>query len=498
MLFGVGYCMSLDFATMIGRNYGSGCQGTVSPDGQSVTHSYSGYIPGYSFHQVGAIQQFLTEAVVDTFFAPGAAPNQTGALPRMVFIRFSHSSNTHVVFSGEDALDGNGYVHDLTSNVTQVVGDCEPSDYWVGTLPSPDAAFISLNPSLLVFSSPDGSSPASQAVTASNTGSGSLGTLTATVNPASATWLAAAAGGTTITNTVTPGSLARGTYCATVAVSSASALNIAVYTVVLNVRTAVNAPTNVRLGKIWHDAGQPQSCVGVAWRDNSTNEVGFVVERAPEGGEFVRIATVAANATSYADTVPGVGVWTYRVLAITAADSSGWSNEPSIRLSFPLKITVTAPAAGAQWVAGTTQYIRWFTDGVPNVQIKYSLDGEDWLLITGSGSIGQDSATWGNYPWVVPALNQDSVQIRVEAYGDPSMYGAGSVNVHPSTGVSASGAAKRALPSAPSIMLRVGRSGPARAGSGGDGTPAYDVRGARIPASRHHTASGIAITAGHE
>jgi hypothetical protein len=433
MLNGVGYCMSLDFTTKLSRDYGTGCQGTVSPNGLRVTHSYSGLISGYSFHQVGAIQDFETKAVLDTFFAPGATPNGTGALPRIVFIRFSHSSNTHVVFSGEDALDGNGYVHDLTGNETQYIGKCQPYDFWVGTLPSPAGPFVSLDKTSLVFTSADGSAPPSQVVNVTNTGSGSLGTLTATVDPASSAWLTATPSGAAVTTSVNPSSLARGTYFGTVAVTSGSALNAAVFTVMVNVRSTVNAPTNLVPGKVW----QPASSIGLSWKDNATNETGFVIERRLDTTAFAVVRTVAANTVRYMDTVPSTGVYTYRVRAITSADSSGWSNEATMRMQFNPSITVLAPAAAATWPGRSTQYIRWRTDGVPNVDIRYSTDqGLTWLLVSQSGSVNNTMPTWGNYPWVVPDLNADSILVQVCAYGNPSLNGqSGYFRIGPPAGV---------------------------------------------------------------
>ena len=57
----------------------------------------------------------------------------------------------------------------------------------------------------------------------------------------------------------------------------------------------INAPTNFT-GK-----GAKGSAT-LAWQDNSTNESGFYVERAPSGtSSFVRVGTTAANATSFKD-----------------------------------------------------------------------------------------------------------------------------------------------------------------------------------------------------
>ncbi len=66
----------------------------------------------------------------------------------------------------------------------------------------------------------------------------------------------------------------------------------------------------------------------LSWTDNSTNESGFYIERAPSGTtSFVRIATVAANVRSYTNTVSR-GTYVYRVQAFnsTTGAVSAYSN----------------------------------------------------------------------------------------------------------------------------------------------------------------------------
>ncbi len=74
------------------------------------------------------------------------------------------------------------------------------------------------------------------------------------------------------------------------------------------------------------------------WTDNSGSETGFAIERAPQGsrgfiGTFVQIATTAANATTYTDSVKS-GTYYYRVKAVNSATgkSSAYSNTVSIKV----------------------------------------------------------------------------------------------------------------------------------------------------------------------
>lgn len=68
--------------------------------------------------------------------------------------------------------------------------------------------------------------------------------------------------------------------------------------------------------------------VSLVWKDNSTNETGFTIERSANGGTYFEIATVAAGVTTYLDsTVSNDMLCRYRVCATGAVLKSGYSNE---------------------------------------------------------------------------------------------------------------------------------------------------------------------------
>lgn len=72
--------------------------------------------------------------------------------------------------------------------------------------------------------------------------------------------------------------------------------------------------------------------VNLSWKDNSSNETGFRIERktGPDGA-YAEIATVAAGITTYQN--PGLVKGTtyfYRVRAYNVAGNSGYSNEASV------------------------------------------------------------------------------------------------------------------------------------------------------------------------
>ena len=72
--------------------------------------------------------------------------------------------------------------------------------------------------------------------------------------------------------------------------------------------------------------------VTLKWTDNSSNETGFYVERAPSGStSYVRVGTVGASVTTFTQS-PGSGRYVYRVQAFNATRVSAYSNTVSVRV----------------------------------------------------------------------------------------------------------------------------------------------------------------------
>ena len=70
----------------------------------------------------------------------------------------------------------------------------------------------------------------------------------------------------------------------------------------------------------------------LTWRDNSTGETGFRVDRKVAGGGWEQVATVRANATSYTNRdLPPSSKYRYRVRALGAATTSAWSNKAIVK-----------------------------------------------------------------------------------------------------------------------------------------------------------------------
>jgi hypothetical protein len=101
----------------------------------------------------------------------------------------------------------------------------------------------------------------------------------------------------------------------------------------------------------------------LSWRDNATNETGFVIERSDNGGPFTQIAArgprfgTGTTTLTTNSLVPG-HTYTYRVAAYQGAALSAWSNTASV--------TVPAPPAAPSNLTGSAVRItgNFFQDRV--------------------------------------------------------------------------------------------------------------------------------------
>jgi hypothetical protein len=109
--------------------------------------------------------------------------------------------------------------------------------------------------------------------------------------------------------------------------------------------------------------------VQLTWRDNATNETGFVIERSVNGGAFTQLTTRGARAgtgnVSYTDsTVTAGNTYTYQVKAVRGTLSSPYSNTATATVAIPAapsNFTVTAVANG-----GTATVTLTWTDNSNN------------------------------------------------------------------------------------------------------------------------------------
>ena len=88
-----------------------------------------------------------------------------------------------------------------------------------------------------------------------------------------------------------------------------------------------DAPTNLIAFNTINDQIQ------LEWQDNSSSEIGFIIERKEDDTEYVSIDTTSANQIAFLDVnVELEGVYTYRISALFENDVSDFSNEALIQL----------------------------------------------------------------------------------------------------------------------------------------------------------------------
>lgn len=335
---------------------------------------------------------------LDRYLSPSSSPTGTGTQAIVRGTTTTGQDGEDYITFGTD--DGSAYLLNWSAGTVETIPNF--GEVFLGVLPTGDQPTISVSPASLAFTT-DGS----QNVTVTNIGGGSLGAVTTEIAYADGSdWLTAAVQGSggntqTINNTVTVSGLPSGSYSATVTVSGGGASNSVTYTVQVSLNVPGNVSTSVSGARYRH--------VTVTWDDNSSDETGFSVERAYDGGAYAEVGTVGAGATSFVDsnvTCNNTTAYAYRVRAILSGGYSGYSASAQVTVDCVDWIALTGPAGGSVYQAGDTVWIQWEANNVNQVYIEGSVNGgEDLVTISVTGGVSPSMPTWGNYPWV-PELGQ--------------------------------------------------------------------------------------------
>jgi hypothetical protein len=156
----------------------------------------------------------------------------------------------------------------------------------------------------------------------------------------------------------------------------------------------------------WSNTSLAASLV-LSWKDTSSNETGFKVERAlGTAGSFSRIATVGANAQSYTDSsVSGGNTYCYRVRAYNSTGSSSPSNQACANVTTSNGSTVDVGSSGSS--SGSTS----------------SSTSGSIIPISTSTTIQNHDVRWTNYRFKVKLKSTDNDAIGVMfRYQDQNNY----------------------------------------------------------------------------
>ena len=120
-------------------------------------------------------------------------------------------------------------------------------------------------------------------------------------------------------------------------VNAITKVNKSAYSNEVSAQTTLPAPTDLTATPI------SDSQIKLDWKDNSSFENGFRIERKIGSGGFQQVAEVGANLTSYTDDNLTYGeTYYYRVRAYTQFNNSDYSNEKSIQTTFPYPTNLIA------------------------------------------------------------------------------------------------------------------------------------------------------------
>jgi hypothetical protein len=142
------------------------------------------------------------------------------------------------------------------------------------------------------------------------------------------------------------------------------------------------------------------SQINLTWSDNSTNEIGFKIERKTgSGGTYAQIATVGTNTTSYADTGLSAGTqYYYRIRAYNGSGDSAYSAEASATTLAAGSLT---PAILSQGYDDVMKIQITGTPGnwlISDLCTRQPQSGYEWWYFVGSKII-KTSTPLTNEPW---------------------------------------------------------------------------------------------------
>jgi outer membrane protein assembly factor BamB len=186
-------------------------------------------------------------------------------------------------------------------------------------------------------------------------------------------------------------------------------------------RVTGNAVSFVRVSS--PDGGEkylPGSSLTITWTYRNAGQIR--IELSTNGGStWSVLGTVAASAGTFSWSIPSGTSSTQCLVRITDTANSALTDVSNAVFSISQSafITVTAPAGGETFRAGTVQTIDWTSNAVANVTLAFSTDGgTNWSQIAAG-----IAASAGQYQWTVPNKPSTNCRVRVSNAADSTVYG---------------------------------------------------------------------------
>ncbi|MFT7554121.1 MAG: hypothetical protein ACI9LO_000433, partial [Planctomycetota bacterium] len=133
--------------------------------------------------------------------------------------------------------------------------------------------------------------------------------------------------------------------------------------------------------------------ISLGWTDNSNDETSFVVQRSTiSSSGFITIATLGADTTSYADTsgLSRPNTYYYRVYASNSEDYSGFSNEASATIQFPIAPTgLVATAASSSSIS-----LSWTDNSIDETNFVVRRSTTSGLSFSTIATLGENTTSY--------------------------------------------------------------------------------------------------------
>jgi thermitase len=190
--------------------------------------------------------------------------------------------------------------------------------------------------------------------------------------------------------------LSSGTHTITIQVTDLNGLMTTMtITVTVSAPQTINAPSNLA-------ATTSTLSVTLTWKDNSSNESGFSIERALQSANpaYTVIAVVGANVKTYKHTAASGGTYLFRVRGYNSQTTSNYSNTVTVTVTAPNQtptLTINSPTNNASFL--TTSVITFSAtasdteDGNISNNITWKRNGTTF----GSGASFTASLAAGSY-----------------------------------------------------------------------------------------------------